>query len=119
MYIFNQMRLAEQRGVGLRKLKHLPEEGFPLPTLRMLAGMLEITCGRTTKFIAKQAGINDLTEEEKKGLLFIQQKGVVYNSEYATYMEMNPKAAQRQLNRLVQYGVVTKEGEKRGTRFRA
>ncbi len=40
MYIFNQMRLAEQRGVGLRKLKHLPEQGFPLPTLRMRAGAL-------------------------------------------------------------------------------
>jgi predicted HTH transcriptional regulator len=56
MYIFNQMRLAEQRGVGLRKLKHLPEEGFPLPTLKMRADSLEITFGRTKDFIAKQAG---------------------------------------------------------------
>lgn len=118
MYIFNQMRLAEQRGVGLRKLKHLPQEGFPLPTLRMRAGALEITFGRTREFIAKQAGISKITTVEEKGLLFIQQKGVVSNSQYAAYMGLNPKAAQRQLNRLVEYGVVTKEGEKRGTRFK-
>lgn len=119
MYIFNQMRLAEQRGVGLRKLKHLPQEGFPLPTLRMRAGALEITFGRTKEFIAKQAGISKITAAEKKGVLFIQQKGVVSNSQYAAYMGLNPKAAQRQLNRLVKYGVIAKEGEKRGTRFKA
>lgn len=119
MYIFNQMRLAEQRGVGLRKLKHLPEEGFPLPTLRMRAGTLEITFGRTKEFIAKQAGISKITTAEKDGLLFIQQRGVVSNSQYAAQMGLNPKAAQRQLNKLVEYGVVTKEGEKRGTKFKA
>jgi ATP-dependent DNA helicase RecG len=119
MYIFNQMRLAEQRGVGLRKLKHLPEEGFPLPTLRMRAGTLEITFGRTKEFIAKRAGISNITTAENEGLLFIQQKGVVSNSQYAAHMGLNPKAAQRQLNKLVDYGVVTKEGEKRGTRFKA
>lgn len=119
MYIFNQMRLAEQRGVGLRKLKHLPEEGFPLPILRMRAGTLEITFGRTKGFIARRAGLSSITTAEKEGLLFVQQKGIVSNSEYAAHMNLNPKAAQRQLNRLVEYGLVTKEGEKRGTRFRA
>ncbi len=41
MYVFNQMHLAEQRGIGLRNMKHLPEEGFPLPTFKMKAGKLE------------------------------------------------------------------------------
>ena len=117
MYVFNQMRLAEQRGVGLRKLKHLPEDGFPLPNLRMRAGLLEITFGRTKEFIAKQAGVSEITDEEKRGLLFIQQKGSVSNSDYAQHMEVNHKAAQRQLNKFVEYGLVVREGEKRWTRY--
>ncbi len=119
MYVFNQMRLAEQRGVGLRKLKHLPEDGFPLPTLRMRAGLLEITFGRTTEFITKQSRLSEITEEEKRGFLLLQQKGVVSNSEYAEYMKINYKAAQRQLNKFVDYGLAVREGENRWTKYRA
>ncbi|MEW6211398.1 MAG: ATP-binding protein [Acidobacteriota bacterium] len=115
MYIFNQMGLAEQRGVGLRKLKQLPDEGFPLPTLKMKAGMLEITFGRTKEFIAKQAGISSITKTEEEGLLFIQQKREVSRSEFAKHFGLTDKTAQRRLADLVRKGLVKTRGRAKAT----
>lgn len=118
MYIFNQMKLAEQRGIGLARMKHLPERGFPLPIIVMKHGKLEVTFGRTTNFLEEKFGIDTLTEDEKKGLLFIQQKGEVSNSEYAEYMNIDRKAALRQLNKLIENRLIAKLGEKRWARYR-
>jgi ATP-dependent DNA helicase RecG len=120
MYVFNQMHLAEQRGMGLRNMKHLPEEGFPLPTFRMKAGMLEITFGRTKEFMAERAGMKrpeELTESDKEVLLYIQQRGEISSGELASGLKINPKSAQRLLNKLVAMNLLSKSGTKRGTRF--
>ncbi len=109
------MRLAEQRGIGLRKLKHLPEEGFPLPTIRMKAGMLEITFARTKEFIAKQMGVGSLSEVEKEGLIFIQRRGGVSRREFAEYFEVSEKTAQRRLYVLVEKGIVEVKGKAKAT----
>lgn len=122
MYIFNQMHLAEQRGIGLRDMKDLPKEGFPLPSFQMRAGSLEVTFGRTKDYIAKQANIKDLsklTEEDKQGYLFIQQKGEVSRGEFADELGLNDKTAQRRLARLVELKLVTMTGDKRGARYKA
>jgi ATP-dependent DNA helicase RecG len=115
MYIFNQMGLAEQRGVGLRKLKHLPEEGFPLPTLSMRGGMLEITFGRTKEFIAKQAGVRDISEAEEAGLLFVEQRGEVSRSEFARHFGITDKTAVRRLAGLIKKGLVETKGKAKAT----
>lgn len=106
MYIFNQMHLAEQRGIGLRNMKHLPGEGFPLPSFKLKAGMLEITFGRTKNYIAEKAGLNDLDENDKAAILFIQSKGSVSKSDFAEHFALNPKTAQRQLINLKDLGLL-------------
>jgi ATP-dependent DNA helicase RecG len=117
MYVFNQMKLAEQRGIGLRNMKRLPAEGFPLPTFRLKAGMLEITFGRTKEYLAKKAGVKAFTDEDRAALLFIQEVGKVSAGEFATKFKLNPKAAQRQLNKLFEMKILKKEGTYRGTRY--
>ena len=72
MFVFNKMGLAEQRGIGLRNMKLLPEKGFPLPTFNLKTGMLEVTFGRTKEYLAQQTGIKNLkqlTEEGKEAVL--------------------------------------------------
>jgi ATP-dependent DNA helicase RecG len=121
MYVFNQMHLAEQRGIGLRNMKHLPEEGFPLPAFEMKAGMLEITFGRTKEFIAKKAGLknlNKLSDEDKNGYLFIQQKGELSRGEFASEFGLNDKAAQRRLAKLVEMKLIVMTGDKKGARYK-
>lgn len=120
MYVFNQMKLAEQRGIGLRSMRHLPDVGFPLPTFRLKAGILEITFGRTKDYMAEKAGLKDLnllTEADKEAVLFIQKNGGVTTGEFAAHFNINLKAAQRKLNNLVIMEFLDKEGTKRGTRF--
>lgn len=120
MYLFNQMHLAEQRGIGLRNMKHLPKEGFPLPTFRLKTGMLEITLGRTKDYIAEKAGLKDaskLTEDDKQHVLYIQQKGSISRSEFAEHFQLNIKTAQRQLLRFKELGFLVVIGSGKYTRY--
>jgi ATP-dependent DNA helicase RecG len=122
MYVFNQMNLAEQRGIGLRNMKQLPDEGFPLPTFRMKAGMLEVTFGRTKEFLSKRAGVKNakqLTEQDKDALLFIQKKGEVSRSEFANEFNMTDKTAQRRLAKLVEMKLVVMTGDRKGARYKS
>lgn len=117
MYIFNQMHLAEQRGIGLRNMKHLPEEGFPLPSFTLKSGMLEITFGRTKEFIAEKVGLDNLNENDKSAILFIQTKGAVSRSEFAEHFGLNIKTAQRQLIKLKEAGVLKITGAGKYTKY--
>lgn len=117
MYIFNQMHLAEQRGIGLRNMKHLPEEGFPLPSFTLKAGMLEITFGRTKEYIAEKVGLDNLDENDKSAILFIQTKGAVSRSEFAEHFGLNIKTAQRQLIKLKEAGVLKITGAGKYTKY--
>ncbi|MFN8319202.1 MAG: ATP-binding protein [Saprospiraceae bacterium] len=117
MYVFNQMHLAEQRGIGLRNMKHLPDEGFPLPTFRMKAGMLEVTFGRTPTYLAQKAGLKHLDEADRAAVLFIQSKGTVSRSEFAQHFDLNPKTAQRQLSKLKDAGLLRVIGAGKYTKY--
>lgn len=121
MYIFNQMHLAEQRGIGLRSMRHLPEEGFPLPTFKLKAGMLEISFGRTKDYVAEKAGLQDitkLTEEDKAGLLFIQQKGEVSRGEFVAEFGLSDKTAQRRLVKLIEMKLIERNGTRKFARYK-
>ncbi|MBL7823685.1 MAG: hypothetical protein JNK69_09770 [Saprospiraceae bacterium] len=120
MYVFNQMHLAEQRGIGLRNMKHLPEEGFPLPTFRMKAGMLEITFGRTKAYIAKKAGLKnmeELSEEEKQLYLYIQKQGEVSRGDIVAEFGLTDKTAQRRLGKLMEKKLVVMTGDRKGAKY--
>ncbi len=122
MYIFNQMNLAEQRGIGLRNMKHLPEEGFPLPSFTIKSGMLEITFGRTKDYLAEKAGLKDLkalTDAFKEVFLFIQQRGEVSRSEIVSEFGFNEKTAQRRLAKLIELNLVEMTGDRKGARYKA
>ena len=122
MYVFNQMKLAEQRGIGLRNMRQLPNVGFPLPTFRLKAGMLEITFGRTKNYIATKAGlknIESLSEEDKQVYLFIQKQGDVSRGDIVAEFGLNDKTAQRRLARLMEKHLLVMTGDRKGARYKA
>jgi predicted HTH transcriptional regulator len=98
-------------------MKHLPEVGFPLPTFRMKAGMLEVTFGRTPTYLAQKAGLKQLDEVDRTAILFIQSKGAVSRSEFAQHFELNPKTAQRQLSKLRDAGLLKVVGAGKYTKY--
>jgi predicted HTH transcriptional regulator len=114
------MEKKKYRGIGLRGMKQLPEEGFPLPTFRMKAGMLEITFGRTKEHVAMQTGVQDiegLSDIEKEILLFIQQQGALSKGEVVAKFGLNDKAVQRRLAGLVEKRLLVMAGSKKGAKY--
>ncbi len=119
MYIFNQMKLAEQRGMGLRNMRSLPQQGFPLPIFDNKAGSLQITFGRTKKFIATNAGLNkESNEDDNDLLLFMQTQSEISVADYANYSGINTKTVQRRLAKLVDLGLVETIGGRRWTKYK-
>ena len=120
MFVFNKMGLAEQRGIGLRNMKQLPDKGFPLPTFNLKTGMLEVTFGRTKDFFAESKGIDSskLSQEDKDGLLFIQKNEPVAVKDYAKHFGLTDKTAQRRIAKLNEKGLLVREGDNRWIKYR-
>jgi len=120
MYVYNRMGLAEQRGIGLRNMKRLPEYGFPLPTFNMKGNILEIVFVRDASLIPELKGINtdNLTEQDRDGLFFIQQNEPIAVKEYAKHFNLTDKTAQRRIANLFEKGLLDREGENRWIKYR-
>lgn len=119
MYIYNRMELAEQRGIGLRNMKKLPDFGFPLPTFNMKGNILEIVFARDANLIPEMKGFEnlDLSDEDRKGIYFIQTNEPITVSDYANEFGLTNKTAQRRLADLIETGLLVKEGDKRWTKY--
>jgi len=120
MYVYNRMGLAEQRGIGLRNMKRLPQEGFPLPVFNMRGNILEIVFARDASLIPELKGVNadELTQEDREGLFFIQQNELVTVKDYAKHFGLNEKTAQRRIAGLLDMGLLEKEGANRWVKYR-
>lgn len=119
MFVFNKMGMAEQRGIGLKSMKILNDFGFPLPTFDLKAGMLQVTFGRTKEFLAEIKGVDSslLTEEDKNGLIFIQERKQISVSDYASYFDITLKTAGRRLKKFIDLGLIVRTGAMKGTKY--
>ena len=113
MFVFNQMKLAEQRGKGISSMKQLPSLGFPLPTFEMQAGNLVVTFVRTQTALGK-AGISD---QEYKELLYIQAHEPVTRAQFAKQFGFPDRTAKDHLVRLVQLGKILLVGQGRSSKY--
>ncbi|GHT32400.1 hypothetical protein FACS189434_04060 [Bacteroidia bacterium] len=120
MYIHNRMEMAEQRGKGLRKMKELPDLGFPLPAFNLKGNVLEIIFARKSTSIPELKGIMTagITEEDRKGLFFIEQKGKIVVKDYAEHFGLSNKTAQRRIKDLIDVGLVDKIGDYKSTHYK-
>lgn len=120
MYVYNRMGMAEQRGIGLRSLKRLPQFGFPLPQFNLKGNIIEIIFARDTSLIPEMKGFDnlDISIKDREGLYFIQQNEPISVKEYALQFDLTLKTAQRRLVSLTDRGFLIKEGDKRWTKYR-
>lgn len=121
MYIFNQLKLVEQRGKGMRILKMLPNElKLPVPHFAYNEPYLEFTLFRTGNILESLIGVekyNELNDEEKKGLLHLYNVKSISKSEYAKYLGITDKTAQRQLSKFKKLGLVSTKGATNNLRY--
>lgn len=114
MFVFNQMKLAEQRGKGISTMKQLPSLGFPLPTFEMdKAGNLVVTFIRTQKALG-EAG---LSEREYNEWLYIQANEPVTRAQFAKRFALADRTAKLHLAKLVDSGHVEQIGRGRATKY--
>lgn len=120
MYVYNRMGLAEQRGIGLRNMKRLPQFGFPLPVFNMKGNILEIVFARDATLIPEIKGIVDseLTKEDREGLFFIQQNEPIEVKDYALKFNLSEKTAQRRIANLLEKGLLEREGNNRWVKYK-
>ena len=120
MYVYNRMGLAEQRGIGLRSMKRLPQYGIPLPIFNMKGNILEITFARDASLIPEMKGIDgqDLTAEDRDGLFFIQQHETIGVKDYAKQFSLTEKTAQRRIAGLYEKGFLERVGVNRWIKYR-
>lgn len=120
MYVYNRMGMAEQRGIGLRSLKRLPQLGFPLPQFNLKGKIIEVVFGRDSSLIPEMKGFDnpDISKKDREGLYFIQQNEPISVKDYAVHFDLTDKTAQRRLADLVNKGFLIKEGDKRWTKYR-
>jgi ATP-dependent DNA helicase RecG len=113
MYVLNQMKLAEQRGKGMRSMKELPSIGFPLPTFEMQGGNLIISFARNSNAPAT-AG---MSEQEYKELLYIQAHEPVTRVQFAKHFKLPERTAKAHLENLVGSDNVQPVGRGKATKY--
>ena len=109
-YIFFKTGLVEERGIGMKELKAFKDDNsLPSPTFRMDNDYFIITIFRKKM---KQVDISP-----ELVIDFIKDKGEISSGDYATHFGVATKTASRHLNKLVDSGIIDREGEKRGTKY--
>jgi ATP-dependent DNA helicase RecG len=120
-HIFNQMGFAEERGIGMRTLKSLPEKyNLPLPQYSYEEPFLTLTFPRSFYSIKKVSGIeqlNELNDEELKGYEFICPKNKITKREYANHFDYSDRQAERHLKRFTELGLIERKGAGPSTHY--
>jgi ATP-dependent DNA helicase RecG len=115
MYVFDQMKLVEYRGLGFQTIKELPEKyGLPLPVVTYDNPYMVFTFPRSSesqKNISTQSGISSLTDEELKGYDWIRSQTQVATKDYAIKMGYTQRTASRHLAKMLDLGLLVTNDE--------
>lgn len=115
MYVFDQLELVEQRGLGFSTIKGLPEKfNIPLPIVSYEEPYMVFTfprSGDALKRIDDTPGLSELNNEELKGLDWIRLEGEVNTRQYANRFDYGYKKAQRHLAKMRNLNLIVDNGE--------
>lgn len=110
MYVFNQLHLAEQRGLGLKTIQSLQSEyNLPLPVIQYNAPYLEMVFSRSSQPLRVRKEHAGLKAEEQEGYDFIRRVGGLTKKEYAQVFEYSDRQAERHLKRFQELGLIQKK----------
>ncbi len=113
-YVFARMSLANERGLGMKTLRTVPEKfGLPLPKYSYQAPYLVLTLFRTQEAVTgtlDKKVRESLNEAEQKGWQWLAMKGKAKSSQYAEALQVENRTARRHLNRFVELSLVKKTG---------
>lgn len=107
MFVFGVLNLSEQRGLGFKTVRDLPDVyNFPLPVAKWEAPYLSFVLSRKPEGL-KEDG---LTEKERKALDFIRLNGDTPRKEIEEYLKLEKKTAERLMNSLLEKQRIVRKG---------
>lgn len=110
MYIFDQLELVEQRGLGFDTIKELPEKyGLPLPIVTFEAPYLVVKFPRSSSAVRKishQEGIENLSDSELRGYEWIRTQDEISTKDYLVHFDYTQRTASRHLSKMLNLGLL-------------
>ena len=121
-YVLSQMKMAEERGLGMETWKSLPAKyDLPLPKYVFEDPYLILTIYRSRIGVERDLDkslLEELNQDERKGVLFLAGKTEVTKREYADHFGFDNRKAERHLKKFVELGLTERIGGGRATRYR-
>jgi ATP-dependent DNA helicase RecG len=120
-YVFAKMNLAEERGLGLKSMRDRATKArLPLPKYSWDAPYLVLTLYRSTESatnLVSKATLGALSNMELVGWAFLSTRTDTTQNEYARYLGINARTAQRHLTHFVELDLLRRTGQARATKY--
>lgn len=120
-YVFRQMGLAEEAGLGLKTFRTTAEKfGLPLPRYTLEDPYLVLTLFRSKESAAQTLSpdiLATLNSDERAGWKFLASRISTTQKEYAQQMGFEYRKAQRHLKKFSDLGLITRSGAGRSTEY--
>lgn len=121
-FVFAKMKLAEERGLGLKSMRsRASAAGLPLPSyaykapyvvLTLYPDVASATTGIDDKVVAK------LSDAERSGGAWLVTRETVTTAEYQEAMDVPNRTAKYHLRRLTEVGLLRVVGAGRATNYK-
>jgi ATP-dependent DNA helicase RecG len=115
MYVFGQMDLAEQRGLGFQTIKDLPtKHNLPLPLVSFEAPYMVLTFPRSieaAKKVTDKPNVAKLKDAQFRGYEWLKIVGEASTREYSAHFDIGYKTAQRHLAAMKELSLIRDNGE--------
>ncbi|MDX2129774.1 MAG: ATP-binding protein [Chloroherpetonaceae bacterium] len=115
MYVFDQMELVEQRGLGFQTIKDLPtKHNLPLPLVSYEAPYMVMKFPRSIEAAKKAAdnpNVAKLNDAQLSGYEWLKTVGEVSTREYSAHFNIGYKTAQRHLAAMKDLDLIHDNGE--------
>ena len=119
MYVFEQMDLVEQRGLGFQTINELPVKyNLPLPVVTFDNPYIVFTFPLTMDALKEVAGndvLKELNADELRGYEYFRLVKKTTRKEYETQFGYERKKAERHLKRLTELGLIQRKGSSTAT----
>ncbi len=120
-YVFARMRLAEERGLGLKSMKmKASDAGLPLPKFSWEDPYIVLTLYQSVVSAARMMApdvFEELSASERKGWEWLSLRENTTTTEYAAAMRIPGRTALNHLKRFVDLGLLRRVGAGRASRY--
>ena len=120
-YVFSQMGLAEERGLGMETLRTVPKDlGLPVPQFTLREPYLVLHLFSNAEGVAaavEPSALESLNQDEKAGWKYLTTQLISTAQAYAEELGYDERKTQRHLRKFMDLGMIRRLGKGRATHY--